>query len=76
MPIKCCNGCVPPKRTPTCKFDGTCNKYAEAKKIHDALKEEDRKKRDVSGLIYDQRSERVYKALKRRRDGRFRNRKG
>lgn len=35
MAINCCYGCVPPKRTPTCKFDGTCNKYAEAKKIHD-----------------------------------------
>ena len=40
MAINCCNGCVPPKRTPTCKFDGTCNKYAEAKIKHDAEKAE------------------------------------
>ena len=36
MAITCCNGCVPPKRTPTCKFDGSCNKYIEAKAKHDA----------------------------------------
>lgn len=40
MAINCCYGCVPPNRTPTCKFDGTCNKYAEAKKKHDAEKAE------------------------------------
>lgn len=51
MAINCCNGCVPPKRTPTCKFDGTCNNYAEAKKIHDKEKAEiDKKKRIEYGL--------------------------
>lgn len=49
--ISCCNGCVPPKRTPTCKFDGTCNRYAEAKAKHDAQKAEiDRKKNIEAGL--------------------------
>lgn len=36
--IDCCNGCVPPKRTPTCKFDGTCNRYAEARAKYDEEK--------------------------------------
>lgn len=47
MAISCCKGCVPPKRTPTCKFDGTCNKYAEAKIKHDAEKAEADKKRRI-----------------------------
>ena len=47
MAIKCCYGCVPPNRTPTCKFDGTCNKYAEAKKKHDAEKAEIEKRRRI-----------------------------
>lgn len=38
MSIECCHYCVAPKRTPTCKFDGTCNEYAEAKKKHDEEK--------------------------------------
>jgi putative component of membrane protein insertase Oxa1/YidC/SpoIIIJ protein YidD len=51
MAINCCYGCVPPKRTPTCKFDGTCNKYAEEKKKHDAQKAEaDKRKRIEYGL--------------------------
>lgn len=74
MAIFSCKGCVPPQRYPGCHSH--CSRYLEEKAKYDALKEEDRKKRDVSGLIYDQRSDRVYKALKRRRDGRFRNRKG
>lgn len=49
--IKCCNGCVPPKRTPTCKFDGTCDKYAKAKAQHDKEKAAiDQKKRIENGL--------------------------
>ena len=47
MAINCCNGCVPPKRTPTCKFDGTCNLYAEAKEKHDQDMAAQRKKRDI-----------------------------
>jgi putative component of membrane protein insertase Oxa1/YidC/SpoIIIJ protein YidD len=70
MAIKCCYGCVPPKRTPTCKFDGTCNKYAEAKKKHDAEKAEIDKKRAVNLGIYTQRGNKVYEARKRRWKGR------
>jgi putative component of membrane protein insertase Oxa1/YidC/SpoIIIJ protein YidD len=38
---------VPPNRTPTCKFDGTCNKYAEAKKKHDEEKAEIERIRNI-----------------------------
>lgn len=63
--ISCCKGCVPPKRTPTCKFDGTCNKYAEAKAIHDAELERINKIRNVRNEIYSQRGESVRKACRR-----------
>ena len=65
MAIECCRGCVPPMRTPTCKFDGTCNKYAEAKKKHDAEKAALDKKLAVDRGIYYQRGDKVYKARKR-----------
>lgn len=69
MSIDCCYKCVPPKRTPTCKFDGTCNKYAEAKEKHDKEKAERDKQRSVNGGIYRQRGDSVYKSIKRRRGG-------
>ena len=50
--IHSCYGCVPPKRTPTCKFDGTCNRYAEAKERHEAERAAFNEKRSIeSGLI-------------------------
>ena len=67
MTIDSCYKCVPPKRTPTCKFDGTCNKYAEAKEKHDREKAERDKQRAIAGEIYHQRDDRVYKAKKRSR---------
>ena len=67
MAIDCCYKCVPPKRTPTCKFDGTCNKYAEAKKKHDQEKAAADKKRAIDGNIYSQRSKQVYTAMKKHR---------
>ena len=33
IPIPCTQDCL--NRTPTCKFDGTCNKYSEYKKLKD-----------------------------------------
>jgi hypothetical protein len=64
MAINSCYGCVPPKRTPTCKFDGTCNKYAEAKAEHDKHKAELDRERYVKGAILNDRSKKVYNALK------------
>lgn len=67
MAINCCYGCVPPKRTPTCKFDGTCNKYAEAKKEHDEEKAAERKKQDIESGLRDQRIRRYRKISRDRR---------
>ena len=71
--ISCCNGCVPPKRTPTCKFDGTCDEYSKAKEKHDKEKAiADQKKRVENGLtsqavhgIY--RSRKIAKKMKGKR---------
>lgn len=65
MAIDCCNGCVPPKRTPTCKFDGTCNRYAEAKKKHDADREAERQRKEAHASTYAQRTAAVRKATRR-----------
>lgn len=67
MAIECCNGCVPPKRTPTCKFDGTCPKYAEAKARHDAEREQIRKTDRTRHDIYSQRGDGVRRAIRRRK---------
>ncbi len=72
MAIKCCYKCTPPKRTPTCKFDGTCNKYAEAKKKHDEEKAAADKKRAIEGglaaqtLIGVNRANKARKRMKRK----------
>ena len=67
MAIACCYGCVPPKRTTTCKFDGTCNKYAEEKAEHDKLKAKIDLEKSINIGICMSRSEKVYKAMKDRR---------
>lgn len=67
MAIDCCNGCVPPKRTPTCKFDGSCNKYAEAKAKHDAELEQIRKADRTRHDLYNQRGDGVRRAIRRRK---------
>lgn len=66
MGIDCCHKCVPPKRTPTCKFDGTCSRYAEAKKKHDDEKRVIDKKKAIEWGLYAQRGEKAYKAMKDR----------
>lgn len=68
MAINCCKGCVPPKRTPTCKFDGTCNRYAEAKKKHDAEREAARKAKAISDGVYESRQRSARKVLRHRGD--------
>lgn len=65
-----CRYCKPPKRTPTCKFDGTCNKYAEAKAKYDKLKAAADRERDIGIAIMSQRGEKVRKAVKNRMKGR------
>ena len=67
MAINCCYGCVPPKRTPTCKFDGTCHLYAEEKAEHDRLKAKNDLEKSINIGICMARGEKVYKAMKDRR---------
>ena len=50
MAIKCCYGCVAPKRYPGCH--DRCPEYIKEKAAHDAQKaEEDKKRRIEYGLI-------------------------
>ena len=44
MAIKCCNGCVAPKRYPGCHSH--CPEYIEAKAKHDEEKAAERKKKE------------------------------
>ena len=67
--INCCNGCVPPKRTPTCHFDGTCDKYIKAKEKHDAEREEQFKKSELRRNLYEQQCNAVRKAVNAKRRG-------
>ncbi len=65
MAIKCCNGCVPPKRHPGCH--GQCPEYLAEKAEYDRLKALYDEKRDIGNAIYFNRSVKVCKAIKRRR---------
>ena len=67
MSITCCNGCVPPKRTTTCHFDGTCDRYPAQKAKHEAQMEERNKKNETSYNLYQQTGERVARANKRKK---------
>ena len=61
--IKCCIGCVPPKRHTACW--GHCPDYAAEKAEYERCKEADVKRRKVKNDIYNQRAEHVTKALKK-----------
>lgn len=65
--ITCCNGCVPPKRTTTCHFDGTCPEYIEQKAVHDAELERKNKAKFAQDSIICQKYEGVRRAYKRRK---------
>lgn len=65
MAIKCCYGCVAPKRHEGCH--GSCPEYLAEKAKHDAERAEEQKRRDLSRNLYEQRYDRVSRALKRKR---------
>ena len=46
MGIRCCNGCVAPKRYPGCH--GKCPEYINEKAAHNAQIEEDNKRRRIN----------------------------
>ena len=62
MVIKCCNGCVAPKRHTAC-WDH-CPEYIAEKAEHEKLKAEEYLKRKIRNDIYQQRSDRVVKAIR------------
>lgn len=61
--MKCCFGCVPPKRHTAC-WDH-CPEYIEEKKKHDMRKEADYKKNLIGIGIYQQKMNGVIRAIKR-----------
>lgn len=65
MAITCCNGCVPPKRTPTCH--ATCPEYIGQKAKHDAELEQINKARTTRHNLYGQTGAGVAKAYKRKK---------
>lgn len=66
MSVDSCKGCLPPKRTPTCKFDGTCDKYAIAKQKHDEDREAEREAKRVAYSIANQKGDTTMRALRRK----------
>lgn len=65
MMIYSCMYCVAPKRHPGCH--GSCPEYLADKAKHDREKAEMDKQRAIINGIYEQRGEKVYKALRSRR---------
>lgn len=65
MAIKCCNGCVPPKRYPGCKAN--CPDYIIDNAFHQVEKEAEREQKTISYGITAQRTAGVTKALRERR---------
>ena len=65
MAIRCCNGCVPPKRYPGCH--GHCPEYIEAKAQHDAEREMIGKADRTRNDIYGQRGDSVRRARRKKK---------
>lgn len=65
MPIKCCKGCVAPKRHTAC-WDH-CPEYLEEKAKYEVLMEAERKRKSIAAGITSERTKAVTKALKNRR---------
>ena len=65
MAIKCCNGCVPPKRNSTCH--GSCPDYIKEKAKHDAMMAEENRKRSIKQGLADETFRGVQRATKGKR---------
>lgn len=64
--INCCKGCVAPKRYPGCH--ASCEEYRADKAEHDRIKAQNDRVRDIRIGIYLDRSQKVYNAMKDRRN--------
>lgn len=69
MAIKCCYGCVAPKRYPGCHSH--CPEYIEEKAKDEAAKAAYMKRAAVDRAIADQRGRAVRRAMKDRRKGKY-----
>lgn len=65
MAIKCCYGCVAPKRYPGCH--GTCPEYLAEKAKHNEEMAADYKRRNLQGSLNAQRGDAITKANKHKR---------
>lgn len=63
--IKCCLGCVPPRRTPTCHV--TCPDYIREKAEHEKKREAEFRRREADQGVRDMLNQGVAKQAKRRR---------
>lgn len=66
MAIKCCHGCMTPKRYHGCHAH--CPEYLKEKEMHDAEKAKEYLKRHTISNLISQRGEAVSKSNKRRRE--------
>lgn len=66
MAIKCCNGCVAPKRYPVCH--GHCPEYIAERAEHDRRKAIYDREREISNGIYQSRSKNILRAIRDRED--------
>ena len=65
MGIKCCLGCVAPKRHPGCH--SSCPDYLAEKAESDRQKEHYDRDRSITNAIYLERGKKVAKAMRKRR---------
>lgn len=65
MAIKCCNGCVAPKRYPGCHDH--CEEYIKEKEAHNQRKAELDRDNRISAAIYIDRGNKVEKTIRKRR---------
>lgn len=63
--IKCCKGCIAPKRHSGCH--SKCPEYLKEKEAWEEKKKAVSKQRKTDNDVYEQRSESMRKALKRKR---------
>lgn len=65
MAIRCCHGCIAPKRHPGCH--GTCPEYLKEKAEYDAKMAEDYKQRKLIQNLNGQRYNAIHRADKGKR---------
>ena len=65
MAIKCCKGCVPPKKNGYCHT--YCEEYIQEKAEHDRQRAIDLQKRDVEAGLRNQVCDGIYRSRKTQR---------